>query len=39
MRMVCVGIGLSRRDKGYFATMRNTANKTLDRIMSYRMAA
>lgn len=39
MRMVCVGIGLSRRDRGYFATMRDTANKTLDRIMSCRMAA
>ena len=39
MRMVGVGIGLSRRDKGYFATVRNTANRTLDRIMSCRLAA
>ena len=39
MRMVCVGIGLSRRDRGYFAAVRNTANKTLDRIMSCRLAA
>lgn len=39
MRMVCVGIGLSRRDKGYLATVRKTANRTLDRILGYKLAA
>ena len=39
MRMVGVGIGLSRRDKGYLSTVRKTANRTLDRILGYKLAA
>ena len=39
MRMVCVGIGLSRRNTGYFATARKTANRTPDRILGYKLAA